>query len=235
VRFVISDRVFEILPGVCFGVVVARGIDNRGSRPEINEFLRQSLEAVQDKFRETKPKDHPAIQPYREAFQKLGFNPNKFASSVEALITRVAKGGVLPDINPAVNLVNACSLKYILPMGAHDLDAARGDIEVRFSRAGDSFIPFGENEPEILEEGELIYADAAAVKTRRWIWRQSDRGKVTAESRNIFFPIDGFAGHNRTAVLAARDALAAALERIFACRVQSFYLDAAERSRTLLS
>lgn len=57
----------------------------------------------------------------------MGINPNRFPCSVEALATRIAKGGGLPDINPAVNLVNAYSLRYSLPMGAHDLDAA--DLE----------------------------------------------------------------------------------------------------------
>jgi DNA/RNA-binding domain of Phe-tRNA-synthetase-like protein len=208
-------------------------MDNQGSRPEVNGLLRQSIAAAQEKFRAVAPKNHPDLQPYREAFQKLGFNPNKFSCSVEALAARIVKGGMLPDINPAVNLANAYSLKYSLPMGAHDLDAAHGDIEVRFSRAGDSFVPFGQSEPELLDEGELVYADGREIKTRRWIWRQSDRGKVTAESKNIFFPIDGFADYNREAVLAARDELAATLECIFACRVRLLYLDTAARAALL--
>jgi len=228
-RFVISEEVFRVLPTVCFGVVVAKGIDNHGPRTEINELLDRIVETVKDKFRQTRLKEHPDVLCYREAFQRLGINPNKFPCSVEALTARVLKGGTLPDINPAVNLVNAISLKYTLPMGAHDLDTVQGDMHVRFSRAGDVFVPFGQSEPEVLEEGELVYADGREVRTRRWIWRQSDRGKVTNESTNIFFPIDGFADRNRQAVLAAREELADCLQRYFNCRIERFYLDAANR------
>ncbi len=232
-QFTVETKVFEILPDVCFGVVVARNLDNSGSNKEVWTFLEKAIAATRIKFQSVRPKEHPDLQPYREAFRKMGINPNKFPCSVEALTTRIIKGGGLPDINPAVNLVNAYSLRYSLPMGAHDLDKAENDLEVRFSRSGDLFIPFGETEPEMLEEEEMVYTSGNKIRTRKWIWRQSDQGKVSAESKNIFFPIDGFAGCNHEAVVAARDGLAADLERIMSADITKFYLDKNNRSVTL--
>lgn len=229
-RFIIDDRVFEVLVEVCFGVVVARNLDNRPTRPLIKEMLDRSITGAREKFKGCILKEHPDLLCYREAFQKLGINPSKFPSSVEALTARVVKGGSLPDINGAVNLVNAISLKYTLPMGAHDLDSVHGEMMVRFSRPGDRFTPFGHNTPETVDEGELVYADGREVRTRRWIWRQSDRGKVTENTKNIFFPIDGFVRHNRASVLAARDELAGFLDQIFQCEVATFYLDGGNRN-----
>ena len=223
--FIIDDKVFEILPEVCFGEVVARGFDNSGSNKEIWVLLEQTNEETRKKFQSIKPKEHQDLQPYRDSFKKMDINPNKFPCSVEALTTRIVKGSNLPDINPAVNLVNKYSLKYTLPMGAHDLDAAEGSIEVRFSRKGDVFIPFGQTNPEMLEEEELVYASGSNIKTRKWIWRQSDRGKVTARSTNIFFPIDGFTNYNREAVITARDELAADIERILNAKTTKKFLD----------
>lgn len=228
-KFVIEDRVFEALPEVCFGVVVARDLENGPGRPLVAKLLEQSMEAAREKFKGQIVKEHPDLQCYRDAFHKLGLNPNKFPCSVEALSARVAKGGALPDLNGAVNLVNAISLKYTLPMGAHDLDSVQGDLQVRFSRQGDLFTPFGQDAPEAVDEGELVYADGREVRTRRWIWRQSDKGKVTRESKNIFFPIDGFRNINGTSLLTARDELARTLEQTFACRVSTFYLDSGAR------
>jgi len=224
-QFIIDDKVFEILPEVCFGVVVARGLDNSGTNKEIWVLLEQAIDETRKKFQSIKPKEHQDLQPYRDSFKKMDINPNKFPCSVEALTTRIVKGSNLPDINPAVNLVNKYSLKYTLPMGAHDLDAAEGSIEVRFSRKGDVFIPFGQADPEILEEEELVYASGSNIKTRKWIWRQSDRGKVTARSTNIFFPIDGFTNYNREAVITARDELAADIERILNAKTTKKFLD----------
>lgn len=229
-EFVIEDRVFEILPNVCFGVVVARGINNYGRYETIYRMLEESMRTAAEKFAGVKLKEHPDIVCYREAFKKLGFNPNKFLNSVEAMISRIIKGGKLPDINNVVNLVNAISLKYTLPMGAHDMEQITGNIEVRFSRKGEPFTPFGCSEPEFVDEGELVYADERMVKTRRWIWRQSDIGKVTEDTTDIFFPIDGFSDHNKESVLQARDELACCIENFFHVKPQVFFLDAGTRS-----
>ena len=229
-KFIVEEKVFSVLPAACFGVVVARGIDNRSSDSRPPEVLKQSVEAVEAKFSTIRVKEAAEIAPYREAFGKLGINPNKFLSSIEAMASRIEKKKGFPSINPVVDLGNALSLKYLLPMGAHDIDAASGDIQVRFSRKGDLFTPFGEEQAELLEEGELIYSAGDRVKTRRWIWRQSEEGKVTENSRNIFFPIDGFTDGNLERVLLARDELAAWLVRIFGAEVQVGIVDRENRA-----
>ena len=68
-----------------------------------------------------KVKESPEIVPYREAFRALDINPNKFMCSIEALLTRIAKGKGFPEISPVVDFGNAVSLKYRLPIGAHDM------------------------------------------------------------------------------------------------------------------
>ncbi|MPM39030.1 hypothetical protein SDC9_85661 [bioreactor metagenome] len=113
----------------------------------------------------------------------------------------------------------------MVPLGAHDIDTLNGDIEVRFSKKGDNFIPLGSKEVEVLEEGELIYSAGDNVRTRRWIWRQSEQGKITNKSKNIFFPIDGFKDKNYDNVISARDELASLLKDIFSCDVEVGFVD----------
>jgi len=229
-RFVVEDRVFDRLDDWCFGIVVARGIDNMKKLDGIKEMLDNSISTIMAEMGEAKIKEHPKITPYRQAFVRLGFNPNKFAPSVEALISRILKGGQLPSINNIVDLTNAVSLEYVLPIGAHDLDLAIDDLAVRFSADGDSFIPFGTATAESPEPGELVYASGSDIKTRRWIWRQSEQGKITETSRNVFFPIDGFSGENSAAVTRARDELAERLEYFFKCTVKVGFVDRHNRS-----
>ncbi|SHK54931.1 B3/4 domain-containing protein [Desulforamulus aeronauticus] len=228
-KFIVTEAVFKKLEKVCFGVVVARGINNKVQHTEIAELLKTSIKSIEEKFAHTKVKEAKEILPYREAFQKLTMNPNKFMSSIEAMASRIEKKKGFPNINPIVDLGNAISLKYLVPLGAHDMDSTSGDIYVRFSEQGDKFIPFGQEEEEILEQGELIYSAGDKVKTRRWIWRQSEQGKVTAESKNIFFPIDGFIGQNDDRVIAARNELAAMLKQFFDCEVEVGFIDQGNR------
>lgn len=224
-KFIVDSKVFELLETACFGVVVARNVDNSVPSDLCTRLLNESVSFVEKKFEVTKVKESADIRPYRDAFTTLGINPNKFMSSIEAMASRIEKKKGFPSINPIVDLGNAISLKYLLPMGAHDMDQAAGDIQVRFSRQGDSFTPFGETVEEVLEDNELIYSVGNKVKTRRWIWRQSELGKITENSRTIFFPIDGFVGINCDKVRAARDELSTHLKEIFAADISVGWID----------
>lgn len=224
-KFIVDKYVFNKLDNLCFGVVVAKGIDNSKDNIEINELLKNIIELDERKFEGKKVKELEEIIYYRDAFKSLDINPNKFMASNEAMLTRVAKKKGLPNINPIVNLGNAISLKYLVPLGAHDIDTVGGDIYVKFSKKGYSFTPFGSEEKEYLEDDELIYFAGDRVRTRRWIWRQIEHGKVVSESKNIFFPIDGFTDKNYDEVISARDELAKLLEEKLNCEVKVGFID----------
>ncbi len=232
-KFIVEKEIFERLPDACFGVVMARGIDNSKAYPEIDRLLDESIAAAARHFEGKKVKEEPDILPYREAFRALDINPNKYLCSIEALFTRIAKGKEMPHINPAVDLGNAVSLKYTLPMGAHDLGGGSEDICIRLARPGDSFLPFGGDTEEAPDSGEVVYAVGDQVRTRRWTWRQSEHGKITAASSDIFVPIDGFTDFNRERVIAARDELQTLVTRIFACEAAAGFIDAENPSMEL--
>lgn len=214
-RFIVAPEIFSALPGVCFGTLVAKNIDNSLPQLDISILLKEVQQELFKKLNGRKAKEYPPILPYREAFQALNINPNKYPPSIEALTARVEKGKGLPSINPAVDLGNAISLKYGIPLGAHDLDSSTEDLYVRLSKPVDRFIPFGETEPETPDSGEILYVNGDQVKTRRWIWRQSEFGKVTDKSKNLFFPLDGFEPINGEATKIAQNELAELLEKYF--------------------
>ena len=211
----VSSEIFEKLPTACFGAVAVRGLDNTKSIPALEKMLQENIAVCEQYFADKKPKETPDIMPYREAFRALDINPNKFLCSIEALLTRIAKGKGFPTINAIVDLGNAISIQYHLPIGAHDLGSIDEGLDVRMAEDGDTFIAFGETEEEVPEPGEAIYASGHEVRTRRWTWRQSERGKITEETEAVLFPIDGFADVNQDAVLAAKEEFVTLLRRFF--------------------
>jgi DNA/RNA-binding domain of Phe-tRNA-synthetase-like protein len=227
VKFTVDSAVFQKLPGAVFGVAAAR-LDNSAPKPEIARVMQKAAELCKNELGDANIKEHPAILPYREAFTALGMNPNKYMCSIEALCKRVQKGAELPGINPVVDIGNAVSLKYMLPIGAHDLGRMSGDFYVRFSRPGDSFTPFGSAEAESPDPGELVYVTGSTVKTRRWIWRQSEDGKIDGSSSLILFPIDGFEAFKER-LLAARDELGALIAEHFGVTPKLGLIDAQNR------
>ena len=167
-KFYVTDKVFEKLPEACFGLVSVCGVDNSADYPFIGEMLDENIISCRDYFAGKTVKEEKELAPYRDAFKTLGINPNKFMSSIEALLTRIAKNKGMPHINPIVDLGNAISLKYYLPVGAHDLDTMEGDFCVRTADSEDTFLPFGAREREPVDEGEVVYATGKKVRTRRY-------------------------------------------------------------------
>lgn len=217
-RFEVSKDVFDLLPDACFGVVVVRGVDNSRSYPAVSELLHAAIAECEGAMAGVKVKESPEIVPYREAFRALGINPNKFMCSIEALMTRIAKGKGFPEISPIVDLGNAVSLRTRLPIGAHDMGTVERALEVRHAREGDTFVPFGGGEVETPDENEVVYVSGGQVRTRRWTWRQSEIGKITEATTDLLFPIDGFRSINYDRVLEARKELSELIESIFGAK-----------------
>jgi len=220
--FRVSSDIFARFPDVFIAVVAADGVPNGAPVAAVEAELCMAEREAHERLTETGVdlQAHPFIARWRDAFRTAGINPNKYRSSVEALLTRVQKGSDLPALSPAVDLANAVSLRSWLPAGAHDVDRLADTLEVRLSRDGETFHPIGGAMPEEVEAGEIVYADAGAVRTRRWIWRQGDRAKVTAASRRIFFPIDGWLGLNEEETREAAHELARLLHEHLGVRAE---------------
>ncbi len=189
-RFSIQKELFDILPDLTIGMAVAGDLDNTHPSKEIDDLLTRSVEEMKRNFVGDKAQEHPRIKPWRTTFSKLGISGSKFQSSIEAMARRVLKGDPFPKINPLVDLYNSVSLKYLVPMGGHDLDTLEGNIYLRFAEGWEPFTPMGGGETMTVPKGELVYRDDREVLTRNWVWRQCEKDKATERTKNIFIPID---------------------------------------------
>lgn len=188
--FSVSEDLFNLFPSLKIGVIVGE-IDNTKYG---DDRLEEILEDVKVHFSLERPQDHQQVKVWREAFKKLGISATKYQSSIESLLRRALKGGPFPRINPLVDLYNAISLRHLVPIGGHALEPIDGNIRLCFAQGGETFVPMDLGEQEIVENGEVIYADDTAVLTRRWVWRQSNKDKVLNETNRIFIPIDVMEG-----------------------------------------
>lgn len=120
-----------------------------------------------------------------KAFQK--FKSKKGArSSIEALLKRVSNGQEIPSINPLVDIYNAASLRYALPVGAEDMDTFVGDLKLTITDGDDSFYLIGDDTNNPTLANELCYKDEAGAVCRCLNWRDGERTMITAHTRNAF-------------------------------------------------
>lgn len=186
----VSRGIFERFPTYRRGVVVASGLRNGPSVPELIALLRDAEAGVRAKLDPATIADHPTIKPWREAFRSFGAKPSDFRPSIEALARRAVRGDELPSVSALVDIGTIASLSHLLPVGAHALDDVERDIELRHATGAEVFIPFGTDEPEHPTPGEVILCEGDVVLTRRWVWRQANHTLVVASTTTIVVNVD---------------------------------------------
>jgi DNA/RNA-binding domain of Phe-tRNA-synthetase-like protein len=188
--FSVDDKLFDLFPGLRIGVLFCEITNTRYGE----DGLESVLEGLKSNFHYEKPQEHPNIKVWREAFNKLGISASKYYSSIESLLRRALKGGSFPRINPVVDLYNTVSLKYLVPMGGHAISPLKGNISLCFAKGGEPFVPMDSEDTELVDANEVVYKDDIEVLTRRWVWRQCNKDKVTDQTKSVFVPIDVMQG-----------------------------------------
>ena len=133
----------------------------------------------------------PEVAAWRRVYSQMGLKPTKYRSASEALLRRFKREGDLPRLHPLVDLCNAISLAYALPVAVFDLERVEQFIEVRPASGVEQYLSFQE-EIEHPEAGEIIFADAAGhAHARRWTFRQSRRSVVESGTKKVIIVSEG--------------------------------------------
>lgn len=212
----IEPEVIAQFPNYQVLVLYAKNLDNVTASDFALKRLREAEQQQRHSFGVEKASTHPHIMAWREAYKNFGAKPSKYPCSVEALLNRVLKGSDLPDINPVVNLYNAVSLKYVLPVGGEDWDFLESDLNLRFAEGDEPFVTSqdGEEVTSYPFKGEVIWADEKGVTCRCWNWRQGKRTQLTSATRNAYFVLDSLSPFTVEQLVAAGEDLVSGLKTI---------------------
>ncbi|MCA9832310.1 MAG: hypothetical protein KC435_00010 [Thermomicrobiales bacterium] len=129
--------------------------------------------------------EFPEVQAWRRVFSSMGHKPTQYRSAGEALLRRLRIDGDLPSILPIIDLCNAASVAYAVPIAVFDLDHIDGDLTVRYADGSEVFETFS-GEIEHPAEHEVIFADGAGrAHARRWAHKQARTSAARSESTEI--------------------------------------------------
>jgi DNA/RNA-binding domain of Phe-tRNA-synthetase-like protein len=127
----------------------------------------------------------PEIQSWRRAFSRMGLKPTQYRCASESLLRRFRKEHTLPQVHPLIDLCNAISLAFAIPVAAFDIGKITDYLEVRYATGSETYESFsGETERPVLHE--VIFADSAGrAHARRWTNRQSVYSAVRNETTAV--------------------------------------------------
>lgn len=179
-RFSHAPEIWADFPTLAAGVVHAR----YGSVADRVDFY--TARAFQGSEAEL-----PQIQAWRRAFSQMGLKPTQYRCASESLLRRLRKEGALPRVHPLVDLCNAISVAYAIPVAAIDVSQVAGSLEVRYARGDETYQTFG-GALENPAPGEVIFADEKGqAHARRWTNRQSGLSAVSATTSEVLIVAEG--------------------------------------------
>lgn len=224
-QFIIDQSFWNLFPQAKIGVLLLQNYHNSNqSSQEIVQLLEDSLPLAQAHLTEDVFSDNPVIQVYRKAYQQ--FKTKKGAhSSIEALLKRVSGNNPVRSINPLVDIYNAASLRYALPVGAEDLDTFVGNLQLTITEGGDEFYLIGDDTNQPTLPGELCYKDQAGAVCRCFNWRDGERTMITDQTKNAFLVIELLDIERLDALQEALNFIEEAAQQYLQAETSQFILD----------
>ncbi|MFJ4130801.1 B3/4 domain-containing protein [Pseudomonas cyclaminis] len=153
---------------------------------------------------------------WAETFRKFGAKPQRTPCSAEALRKRVLRDGSLPSLDPIVDLYNAISIEYAIPVGGENIEAYVGSPLLVVAVGTEPFDTMKEGAPtfEYPDAGEVVWRDDKGVTCRRWNWRQGVRTRLGADAKSMWFILESLPAMPLEALTEAGDKLIEGLQQM---------------------
>jgi DNA/RNA-binding domain of Phe-tRNA-synthetase-like protein len=170
----------------------------------------------------------PEVQAWRRAFSRMNLKPTQYRCASESLLRRFRKEGELPRIHPLVDVCNAASLAYGVPVAVFDLAGVSGALQVRHADGSETYLSLA-GEAEVPEPGEVIFVDGSHhAHARRWSHRQSGRSAVRPSTSQVLVVAEGMHATAREDIARLMEQLASSLRSLGSVEPETHVLHPAE-------
>lgn len=131
------------------------------------------------------------IQATRQAYKRLGKDPNRYRPSSEALRRRILRELPLYKVDTLVDLINLVSIRSGYSIGGFDVDKiAGGSLVLGVGREGEIYHGIGREELNIA--GLPVYRDAVGgIGTPT---SDEERTKIGLDTTHLLMIINGYSG-----------------------------------------
>lgn len=181
-QFSHSDAMWDAFPELRAGALHAEGIN---AEVGVEEAIAGFSAIGEARLAKAQEGEFPEIQAWRRGFSRMGLKPTQYRCASEALLRRFRQEHALPRLHPLIDLCNAISLAFAIPIAVFDTEKIGGDLEVRRATGRETYLTFG-GESEHPEPNEVIFADGEErAHARRWTNRQSGFSAVRETTRSV--------------------------------------------------
>ena len=195
--------------GLSTSVVVARGVDNSRTPPELLAYRREVGRRLGAYWKKRSLSIHPALQEYERVHRLFGVAGEPAAP--EKILRYVRRHQDFTAAGAIVDTYNIVAAKTLLSIGAHDLAKLKTPVSLRRVEADDVFIPLATTAPRSCA-GEYAYVDPDHKVICRMEVLQGNHSSVDGGSRDVVFFLQGNAAIRSQDLLSGSWLLAELLE-----------------------
>jgi DNA/RNA-binding domain of Phe-tRNA-synthetase-like protein len=176
-----APAIWAAHPELAAGVLLADGLHDHA---DVSAAVQRHLDTAHARLAVPEG-EWPEVQAWRRAFARMGLKPTQYRCASESLLRRLRKDGALPRIHPLIDLCNAVSAAFGIPVAVFDLAHVQGGLQVRPARGDERYLAFG-GDVEAPEPGEIVFADEANnAHARRWTHRQSAASAIRPDTARV--------------------------------------------------
>ena len=207
-HFIHAPQIWQDFPELVPGVLSVEGVRQDAC---VDAEIARLQATTRARLAGTSEGELPEIQAWRRAFSRMGLKPTQYRCAAESLLRRFRKDDALPQLHPLIDICNAASLAFAIPVAVFDATAIDGHLTVRRATGDERYLTFA-GEIEQPDVDEVIFADGANhAHARRWCHRQSGDSAVRADTSSALIVAEGMHANAAADVRALLETLAATL------------------------
>lgn len=188
----VSEQIYQACPRLHLGIISC-DVVNTSSHGALWEEIAAKEESLRLSMRMEEIARRIPIYETRQAYKKLGKDPNRYRPSAEALCRRILKGYPLYKIDTLVDLINLVSIHTGYSIGGFDAGKIKGDLILGVGQADELFNGIGRGPLNI--EGLPVYRDEqGGIGTPT---SDEERTKIDLSTTKLLMIINGYSGEER--------------------------------------
>lgn len=188
----ISDEIQKICPDL-YILVIACDVKNTISDEQLWKEITEEEMAVRTSMKLEEINKWQPIFATRQAYKRLGKDPNRYRPSAEALRRRILRELPLYKVDTLVDLINLLSIRSGYSIGGFDVSKIVGnELVLGVGREGENYQGIGRGDLNIA--GLPVYRDTqGGIGTPT---SDEERTKINLDTSRLLMIINGYSGED---------------------------------------
>jgi DNA/RNA-binding domain of Phe-tRNA-synthetase-like protein len=183
----IQPELSELFPELTIGCILAE-VQVMASDDVLKEEMGLLCDKLVPDLTPESIRRHPVVEMTKNAYRKMGKDPNRYRPAAESLLRRLASGKELYHVNNMVDILNMVSVATGFSIGGYDSEKIQGSITFGLGRDQEAYQGIGRGELNIenlpvFRDGEGAFGTSTS---------DSVRTMVTEETKKILMVFPAF-------------------------------------------